>query len=181
MSMLTAARRLPFSPDEEIGGSTLRSIMNGGNCQLYDDLKPKDLFESLHVTYLLNMQKTAWDCFNEAETNENYLRAREINLRYALKATDNCIQLFARLESHWAKQKSIPSRARIVVPLTPKTVIEGATLRERMEWARIVFYLDLKPQDPFESIHAGLIVRTQKAAWDCYHEAKWKKDDLNAR
>ena len=176
MSMLAAARRLPLNPDEEIGGSTLRSIMNAGNCQLYDDLKPKDLFEEIHVTHLLNMQKIAWDCFNEAEKNDDYLQAREINLRYALKATDNFIQLFDRLESHWAKQNSIPSRERIAVPLTPNTVIEGATLRERMEWTRIVRYLDLKPQDPFESMHAGLIVRTQKAAWDCYHEANWKKD-----
>jgi len=179
--MLTAARRPPFNLDEEIGGSTLRSIINCGNGHLYDDLKPKDLFESIHVTYLLNMQKTAWDCFNEAEKNDNYLQAREINLRYALKATEHFIQLFERLESHWAKQKSMPSRERIAVPLTLNTVIVGATLRERMEWARIVRYPDLKPRDPFESIHAGLIVRTQKAAWDCYHEANWKKDDLAAR
>jgi hypothetical protein len=127
------------------------------------------------------MQKTAWGCFNEAENNKNYLHAREINLRYALKATDNFIQLFDRLESRWAKQNSIPSGERIPVPLTPNTVIEGATLRQIMEWARIGLYLDLKPQDPFASIHADLIVRTQKAALDCYNEANWNKDNLDAR
>ena len=162
MSTLAAARRLPLNPDEEIGGSTLSSIMNCGNCQLYDDLKPKDLFEEIHVTQLLNMQKIAWECFNEAEKNDDYLQAREINLRYALKATESFIKLFERLESHWAEQNSIPSHERIAVPLTPSTVIKGATLRERMEWTRIERYLDLKPQDPFESMHAGLIVRRRK-------------------
>ena len=50
-----------------------------------------------------------------------------------------------------------------------------------MEWDRIELYLDLKPQDPFESIHADLIVRTQKAAWDCYDQANWKRHKLDVR
>jgi hypothetical protein len=180
-SMLAGARRPPLNPDDEIGGSTLSGIMHCGSSQLYEDLKPKDLFEEIHVTHLLNMQKIASECFNQAEKNADYLKAREIGLRYALKATEKFIQLSERLQSHWATQNSMPLHERIAVPLTRNTIIKGATLRERMEWTRIARYLDLKPQDPFESIHAGLIVRTEKAAWDCYHEAKWKKDNLNAR
>lgn len=54
--------------------------------------------------YLLNLQKIAWDCFNEVQKNTNDLHVRDINLRYAFKATDTFIQLYDRLERRWAKQ-----------------------------------------------------------------------------
>lgn len=61
------------------------------------------------------------------------------------------------------------------MPLTPNTLIDGVTLRQIMEWDRVELYLSLKPQNPFESILADLIVRTHRAAWDCYEQADWKR------
>ena len=170
-----------LSEDTIIGGSTLSSIMELGRCELYNDLKLKDPFESMHVVHLLNLQKVAWDCFDEVQKNRKDLHARDINLRYALKATDTFIQLYDRLESRWAKQNSIPSGERVLVPLTPNTLIDGATLRQIMEWCRVELYLSLKPQNPFESILADLIVRTHKAGWDCFEQADWKRHKPDVR
>ena len=149
-----------LSDDTIIGGSTLSSIMELGRCELYNDLKLKDPVESLHVVHLLNLQKVAWDCFDEVQKNRQDLHARDINLRYALKATDTFIQLYDRLESRWAKQNAITSGERVLVPLTPNTLIDGVTLQQKpidgvtlqqiMEWCRVDLYLNLKPKNPFE-------------------------------
>ena len=170
-----------LSEDTIIGGSTLSSVMECGRCELCNDLKLEDQFESMPLIYLLNLQKIAWDCFKEAPKNNNDLHARDVNLRYALRASDTFIQLYERLESHWAKQNSIPSGERVLVPLTPNTLIEGTTLRQTMEWAHVELYLSLKPQNPFESMLADLIVRTHKAAWDCYEQADWKRHNSDVR
>jgi hypothetical protein len=172
---------MSLSEDTIIGGSTLSSIMERGRCELCSDLKLEDPFQSMHVMYLLNLQKIAWDCFNDVQKHKNDPHARDINLRYALRATDTFIQLYDRLESHWAKQNSIPSGERVLVPLTPNTLIDGATLRQIMEWRHVELYLNLKAQNPFESILADLIVRTHKAAWDCYEQADWKRHISDVR
>jgi len=125
--------------------------------------------------YLLNVQKIAWGCFMDVARNTVDIRPREINLRYAVKATETFIQLYDRLESHWAKKNSIPSGERVPVPLTAKTLIDGTTLREIMQWARVELYLDLKPQNPFESMLADLAVRSHKVGWDCHDQADWKR------
>ena len=138
-----------------IGGATLNSVTELGRFELYDDLKAEDSFKSTHLMYLLNVQKIAWDCFKEVRMNEVDIRAREINLRYGVKATETFIQLYDRLESHWAKKNSIPSGERVPVPLTAKTFNDGTTLREIMRGAYVELYLDLKPQNPFESILRG--------------------------
>ena len=164
-----------ISEDTIIGGSTVNSVMELGRCELSCDMRPEDSFELMHVMYLLNVQKMACDCFKEVQRNKVDLPARDINLRYALKATDTFIRLYDQLESHWAKNNSMPSGERVLVPLTPNTLIDGATLRQIMEWARVELYLNLKPQNPFESMLADLVVRTHKAAWDCHEQADWKR------
>ena len=92
-SMLAGEHPSPvsLSADTIIGGSTLSSIMELGRCELCNDLKLKDPFESMHVMHLLNLQKVVWDCFNEVQKNKNDLHVRDINLRYALRATDTFI------------------------------------------------------------------------------------------
>ena len=55
----------------------------------------------------------------------------------------------------------------------PNTPVDGVTLKELMEWCRVELYLTLKPQNPFESILADLIVRTHKAGRDCSEQADW--------
>ena len=135
----------------------------------------------MHVMHLLNLQQIAWDCFNEVQQNKNELHALDINLRYASRATDTFIQLYDRLERHWAKQNSFPSGERVLVPLTPNTLIVGETLRQIMEWDRVELYLSLKAQNPFESILADLIVRTHKAGCDCYEQADWKRNKSEFR
>ena len=84
-------------------------------------------------------------------------------------------------ESHWAKKNSMPSGERVLVPLTPNTLIDGATLRQIMQWAQVELYLNLKPQNPFESMLADLVVRTHKAAWDCHEQADWKRHHPDVR
>ena len=86
-----------ISEDTIIGGSTLNSVMELGRCELCYDLRPEDSFESMHVMYLLNVQKIACDCFKEVPRNKLDLHARDINLRYALKATDTFIRLYDQL------------------------------------------------------------------------------------
>jgi hypothetical protein len=171
-----------LSEDTIIGGSsTLSSIMELGRCELCNDLKLKDPFESMYVMHLLSLQKVAWDCFAEVQKNRNDLHAQDINLRYAFTATDTFIKLYDQLERRWAKQTSIPSGERVLVPLTPNTLIDGATLRQIMEWDRVELYLSLKAQNPFESILADLIVRTHKAGLDCYEQADWKRHNPDVR
>jgi hypothetical protein len=170
-----------LSEDTIIGGSTLSSIMELGHCELCNDLKLTNPFHSMHLMYLLDLQKIAWDCFREVQQNKIEPHARDVNLRYALRATDTFIQLYDRLESHWAKQNSIPSGERISAPLTPHTLIDGATLRQIMEWDGVELYLNLKPQNPFESILADLIVRTHKAARECNEQADWKRQNVEVR
>jgi len=163
------------SEDTIIGGAALKSVMELGRCELYDDLRPADSFESTHLMYLLNVQKIAWDCFKEVPRNKVDIRAREINLRYAMKATETFIRLYDRLETHWAKKNSIPSGERVLVPLKAKTLIDGITLREIMQWAYVELYLELKPQNPIESLLADLAVRLHKAGGDCHQQADWKR------
>jgi hypothetical protein len=151
--------------------------MERGRYELWTDLKLRDPFASMHVLHLLNLQKVVWDCLDEVQKNQNDLHARDINLRYALKATDTFIQLYDRLE----KQNSLPSGERIIVPLTPNTLVDGATLQEIMQRCRVELYLTLKPQTPFESILADLTVRTHKVGWDCTEQADWKKHRPDAR
>ena len=67
------------------------------------------------------------------------------------------------------------------MPLTPNTLIVGETLRQIMEWDRVELYLNLKAQNPFESILADLIVRTHKAGCDCYEQADWKRHKSDFR
>ena len=113
--------------------------------------------------HLLNVQKIAWDCFKEVPRNKLELHARDINLRYALRATDTFIRLYDQLERNWAKQNSLPSGERVLVPLTPNTLIVGETLRQIMEWDGVQLYLNLKPQNPFKSILRTLLfVRTKQ-------------------
>ena len=180
-----------LSDDTIIGGSTLSSIMELGRCELYDDLKLKDPVESLRVVHLLNLQKVAWDCFDEVQKNTQDLHVRDSNLRYALKAIDTFIQLYDRLESRWAKQNAITSGERVLVPLTPNTVIagvtvqqkpiDGVTLQQIMEWCRVHLYLNLKPKNPIESILADLTVRAHKAGWDCCEQADWQRHKSDLR
>lgn len=56
---------------------------------------------------------------------------RDIDLRYAFKATDTFIQLYDRLASRWAEQNSIPLGERVVVPLTANTLVDGIRLRDK--------------------------------------------------
>ena len=170
-----------LSEDTIIGGSTLSSIMELGRGEIYNDLKLKDPFESMYVVHLLNLQRVAWDCFAEVQKNRNDLHAQDINFRYAFSATDTFIKLYDQLERRWAEQNSIPSGERVLVPLTPNTLIDGATLRQIMEWDRVDLYLSLKAQNPFESILADLIVRTHKAGLDCYEQADWKRHNPDVR
>ena len=180
-----------LSDDTIIGGSTLSSIMELGRCELYNDLKLKDPVELLHVVHLLNLQKVAWECFDEVQKNRNDLHARDINLRYALKATDTFIQLYDRLQGRWAKQNAITSGERVLVPLTRNTLlggvtfqqklIDGVTLQQIMEWCRVELYLNLKRKNPFESILADLTVRAHKAGWDCCEQAHWKRHKSDVR
>jgi hypothetical protein len=166
---------IKISDDTIIGGLAVDSVMELGRCELSGDMRPEHSFESMHVMYLLNVQKMACDCFKEVQRNTVDLPARDINLRYALMATETFIRLFDQLQSYWAKNKSMPSGERVLVPLTPNTLIDGSTLRQIMEWARVELYLNLKPKDPYESILADLVVRTHKAAWDCHEQADWKR------
>jgi hypothetical protein len=53
--------------------------------------------------------------------------------------------------------------------------IKGVTLQQIMQWCRVELYLDLRPQNPFDSILADLTVRAHKAAWDCCEQADWKR------
>ena len=170
-----------LSEDTIIGGSTLSSITELGRCELCNDLKLMNPFESMHVMHLLNLQGIAADCFNEVQRNKNDLHGLGINLRYASKATDTFVQLYDRLERRWAKQNSFPSGERVLVPLTPNTLIVGETLRQIMEWDRVELYLSLKPQNPFESILADLIVRTHKAGCGCYEQADWERNKSEFR
>ena len=169
-----------LSDDTIIGGSTLSSIMELGQCELYDDLKLKDPVQSQHVVHLLNLQKVAWNCFDNLQNGQD-LDARDINLKYALNATDMFIQLYDRLERRWAKQNTIISGERVLVPLTPNTLINGVTLRRIMERRRVGLYLSLKPKNPFESILADLTVRAHKAGWDCSEQADWNRDESDVR
>ena len=75
----------------------------------------------------------------------------------------------------------MPSGERVLVPLTPNTLIDSATLRQIMEWAGVELYLNLKPQNPFQSMLAELVVRTHKAAWDCNEQADWKRHHPDVR
>jgi hypothetical protein len=88
--------------------------MQMGQFQLRDDLRPQDSFESMHVMYLLNLQKIAWDCLKEVPRNKVDLQLREINLRFSLKATETIIRLYDQLEGHWAAKNSMPSGVRIL-------------------------------------------------------------------
>ena len=182
-SMLADDHRsaLRLSEDTIIGDSTLSSLMERGRSDLCTDLKLEDQFESMRLIYLLNLQKIAWDCFKEARKHKDDLHARDVNLRYAFKATDTFSQLYETLENHWVKRNSIPSGERVLVPLRSDSSIESITLGEAMEWARVELYLSLKPQNPFESILADLIVRTHKAAWDCFEQADWKRHRPDVR
>jgi hypothetical protein len=158
--------------------------MELGRWELYNDLKLKDPVESLHVVYLLNLQKIAWECFDEVENN-NDLHARDINFRYALKAIDSFIRLYDRLQRRWAN--GVTSGERVLVPLTPNTLIDGVvlqqkvTLQQMMEWCRVELYLDLKPNNPLESILADLTVRAHKAGWDCYEQSVRKRHKSDVR
>jgi hypothetical protein len=192
-SMLADEYPAPVSLSENtmIGGSTLSSIMELGRCELWNDLKLNEPIGSMHVMSLLNFQSIMWDCFKEAQKKKNDLHSRDFELKHALKATDNSIQLYDR---HWAKQNSVPAGERVLLPLTtntlvhgltlpnkPNTPVDGVRLRELMEWCRVDLYLTLKPQNPFESILADFIVRTHKAGWDCFEQADWKRHKSDVR
>jgi hypothetical protein len=70
--------------------------------------------------------------------------------------------------------KTTPCKVVILEP-------DGATLRQIMEWAGVDLYLSLKPLHPFESILADLVVRTHKAARECYEQADWKRHHPDVR
>ena len=177
-----------LSEDTTIGGSSLGSIMELGRDELCKDLKLEDPFQSLHVVHLLNLQKIAWQCFDEIQKNTKDLHVRDINLRYGSKAIDTFIQVYDRLESRWAVQNSLPLGDRVLVPLTPNTrvdglthedrpntPVDGVTLQQLMEWCEVQIYLTLKPENPFESILADLIVRTHRAGRFCCEQGDWWK------
>ena len=73
-----------LSDDTVIGGATLNSIMELGYRELCNDMRLEESFESMHVMYLLEVQKVARECFQEVPKNKLDLHARDINLRYAL-------------------------------------------------------------------------------------------------
>ena len=66
--------RMLLSEDTIMGGSSVGSIMERGRCDLDNDLKLQDPFQSLHIVHLLNSQKIAWQCFDEVQKNRNDLQ-----------------------------------------------------------------------------------------------------------
>lgn len=105
-SMLSGSRDnlVPLTPETVIGGATLRQIMDYGQTTLYLDLKSDDPLESVLVSLLVQAQNAATDCFNEARGNRLNLNAREVNLRYALKAGDLSVRLAQELEKRRARR-----------------------------------------------------------------------------
>ena len=170
-----------LSHDTVIGGSTINSILELGYRELFNDMRLEDPFESMHVMYLLEVQKVARECFQEVARNKLDFPARDINLRYALKAAETFMRIYEQLEKHWVKKNSMPSCERVLVSLSPCTTINGTTLRQIMEWAGVQLYLDLKPRNPFQSMLADLVVRTHKTAWDCNEQADWRRHDPDVR
>jgi hypothetical protein len=67
-----------------------------------------------------------------------------------------------------------------LVPLTPQTEIGGATLRQIMEFTGCELYLALHPRTPSEKMYASLMVRTHRAANECFHDAEKNKLNLTA-
>jgi hypothetical protein len=178
--------RVALSENTIIGGSSVGSIMELGRCDLFNNLKLENPFQSLHLVHLLNLQKIVWQCLDEIQKNTKELHARDINLRYGSKAVDTFVQVYDRLESCWTLRSFFPLGERVLVPLSPNTLVErlthedkpttlvgGVTLQELMEWCGVQGYLSLRPQDPFESILADLIIRTHRAGRYCCEQADW--------
>ena len=94
-----------LSHDTVIGGSTINSILELGYRELFNDMRLEDPFKSMHVMYLLEVQKVARECFQEVARNKLDFPARDINLRYALKAAETFMQIYEQLEKHWVEKK----------------------------------------------------------------------------
>jgi len=98
--MLSGSRDklVPLTPETEIGGATLRQIMEFADCDLYLALDARTPSEKMYASLMVRAHRAANACFNHAENSKFGSPAFELHMKYALKATDTFTALCERFE-----------------------------------------------------------------------------------
>ena len=66
-SMRGTNTRPVITSETEVGGETLRHIMERNSLELYLDLQPKNGFESVLTTHIVRATAASTECFNKVE------------------------------------------------------------------------------------------------------------------
>jgi hypothetical protein len=89
---------VPLTAETEIGGASLRQILEFAGAELYLAVNPRTPSEKMYVSLMVRAHQAAITCFNNAEKSKFGSTAFELHMKYALKATDTFIALFERFE-----------------------------------------------------------------------------------
>jgi len=105
-SMISGSRDspVPVTPETQIGGLSMREIMEHADVGLYLDLKPSDPSEASLVSMLVRTHKAAIDHFNQAAKYELTPHLLEVHSKFALKSAALFGLFFDRLEKYREKK-----------------------------------------------------------------------------
>jgi hypothetical protein len=91
----------------EIGGQTLRRIMQHSSLEGYLDLEPKNAFESVLATHIVCATNTSHECFNQAERHFEDADAHGVYLGLALRLAEKVKPLTELFEGYRARCRKL--------------------------------------------------------------------------
>jgi hypothetical protein len=91
---MVAAHLITAAPGRYLEGTKFEGSMGGASYELYQRLAPRDTLESILALLTVSVTNMSLDCLAlAARVPPDYLEARELNLRYGLKAAEVVAQL----------------------------------------------------------------------------------------
>ena len=102
-SMRGTNTRPVITSETEVGGETLRHIMERNSLELYLDLQPKNGFESVLTTHIVRATAASTECFNKVERHMQNAESRGVYLGLALKSAEKVTALTDLLEGYRAR------------------------------------------------------------------------------
>ena len=102
-SMRGTNTRPVITSETEVGGETLRHIMERNSLELYLDLQPKNGFESVLTTHIVRATAASTECFNKVERHMQNAESRGVYLGLVLKSAEKVTALTDLLEGYRAR------------------------------------------------------------------------------
>lgn len=108
-----------------------------GSVALYADIAPQDAFESVLARLLVGLANGGMDCFGRAARAGNWLAARDVNLKSAIKCTLAATEVVKVIDSHRGRTKQKVSVSQVNVQSGGQAIVGNVERRNRSDDAPV--------------------------------------------